>query len=201
ALPGDVLRRAGGQRPAPQVDDVAAEVDGDVDGVVDEPGALLRTLGGDEGRLVLAPRVEDVPRAGLDGDGEAEPLEQRRGLRDPAGEPGRERVEVLVVEGEGDALVPELGDDGEGVRQPVVGEPVRPVGQAHGHVGEIPFAAARNRGPAAMRPAAAPTAPPPATSAAWRGTMPRMPTPVARRAAAAVGVRTASAWARPTVAA
>ena len=106
-----------------------------------------------------------------------------------------------MVEGEGDTVVAEVGEHGERVGEPVVGEPVEAVAEAQPvHVGE-PFRVGGARGPATGAPSAraAPVSPADATRADCSGTMPRMPATVARRAVVAPGSDTAAACARPTL--
>ena len=61
-------------------------------------------------RGVLVPRVEQVAGAGLDDHAEAERGQPVRHRGDPAGQPGRVRVEVVVVQGERDPVVAEVGE-------------------------------------------------------------------------------------------
>src|SRR5699024_73884 len=151
--------------------------------------------------LVLVPRIEQIAGAGLDHRIQPQPGQlprQRGGLGANA---RGERVEMVMVEGECHAGVPELGDHLHRIAEAVVPETIRAVGQAQGHVGETTFAAARNSGVTALRAAAVPTRPARASSAACSGTMPWMPCRVAVRTAAAPGSAVASSCGRPTAAA
>ena len=69
-----------------------------------------------EGRRVLVPRVEQVARPGLDHHrrGRGRAAGRRRGPPRRA-RSGRERVQVVVVQGQRHALIAEVGDDGERV--------------------------------------------------------------------------------------
>lgn len=134
--------------------------------------------------MVLAPGIEDVPGAGLDGDGQAQGVEAACQLTGARREVGGEGVEVHVVEGEGDAVVTEVGQEGQGVGQPKVGQAVGAVGQAkrtrRGHVGLTFRDSRRAAGTRAISAAPVPGAPARAARAAWSGIMARIPLPTAR---------------------
>ena len=105
-----------------------------------------------------------------------------------------------MVEGERDAVVAEVGQHGERVAEPVVGEAVEAVAEAQpAHVGDPLRVADRAAHDSAPSASAVPASPADATSADCRGTIPRMPATVARRAVVAPGSLTAAAWARPTL--
>jgi hypothetical protein len=116
---------------------VGAEVGGHPDGPGEQAGAAGPVVGVriQQGRAVLAARVEHIAGARLHGDTEAERVQP---VRDPAGaggEVGGERVEVHVVEGQSDTVVAEVGEEGEGVVEPEVGETVGAVAEAEGGEG------------------------------------------------------------------
>ena len=81
-------------------------------------------------RLVLAAGVEQEACAGLDDHGEAQVLEATGDRVDLRPDVAAERVEVVVVEGEPDAVVPAVREERERVVQAVVGQPVRDVAVA-----------------------------------------------------------------------
>jgi hypothetical protein len=79
---------------------------------------------------MLAARIEQVARARLDDAAEAVPVQQagqRLGARNPT---LRHRVEVVVVQRERDAGIARIGDEGDGILQPVVGGAVGVEGEA-----------------------------------------------------------------------
>jgi hypothetical protein len=78
---------------------------------------------------VLAPRIEQEPRAGLDDDPEPRGPEQVADAMNFLAR-GGERIEVVPVEGQRDTVVPERGEDRDDVGQPVVREAVGVVPEA-----------------------------------------------------------------------
>ena len=121
---------------AEAVDRVGAEVGGDLDGPdeqVGAAGALVRVRV-EEGRAVLAPRVEYVAGAGLDGDAQAEFVQSAGEFVCAGSEVGGQRVQVHVVERQTDAVVAEVGEEGEGVVQAEVGQAVGAVARSGGGV-------------------------------------------------------------------
>ncbi len=111
---------------------VGPEVGGDADGADEEvgaAGAVLRVRV-EQGGTVLATRVEHVAGARLHGDAQTEGVQPRG---DPAGAGGEavgERVEMHVVERQADAVVPQVGKEGECVVETEVGEAVGAVPEA-----------------------------------------------------------------------
>ncbi len=90
----------------------------------------------DQRRVVLAVRVEQVPRAGLDDAPQPEPVQQPGDVLGLLDHVVGVRVEVVVVEGERDGGVAEVGDHPQRVVEAVVGEPVGAVAEVEaGHVG------------------------------------------------------------------
>ena len=86
--------------------------------------ARTRGVGGDEGRLVLGAGVEQVARAGLDDRAEFQPAQapgQLLRLRLPL---LGERVEMVVVEGQGYAGIARLGHQHQGIVEPVEAVPL-----------------------------------------------------------------------------
>ncbi len=73
---------------------------------------------------MLAARVEQEAGAGLDHQGQPELLRQRADAGGPGGQVRAEGVQVVVVERERAAVVAEVGDQAQGVVEPVVGEAV-----------------------------------------------------------------------------
>src|SRR5512132_3119768 len=73
--------------------------------------------------MMLLARVEDVPRARLDDDGEVEPVEQRA-RRAQLGVRGVIGGKVVRVRGERDGAIAELRDDVQRVLEPMMGEAV-----------------------------------------------------------------------------
>ncbi|CAM5259011.1 hypothetical protein SANTM175S_02063 [Streptomyces antimycoticus] len=114
---------------------------------------------------MLAPGVENVPGAGLDRDAEAEPLEVAGDAAGAGGEVRGERVEMHMVEGQRDAVVAEVGEEGEGIGQAEVGQAVGAVGEAQGfragtaHVALTFLDSRRATGISASSPAAVRCAP------------------------------------------
>jgi hypothetical protein len=140
ALPGGVRVGAVGDDAAEAVDGVGAEVGRDADGPgqqVDPAGPVVG-VGVEQGRAVLAARVEHIAGARLHRDAQTERVQP---VRDPAGAGGQvggERVEVHVVEGQSDTVVAEVGEEGERVVEPEVGETVGAVAEAEGREGGGP---------------------------------------------------------------
>jgi len=100
---------------------------------------LVRRVGVDEGGLVLAPRIEDEPRARLDDDGEIELFEQR--TRRAQLRVGRViRGEMIRVGREGDGAVAQLRDDVQRIVEPVMREAVGVVAESEGALGHQPVA-------------------------------------------------------------
>ena len=96
---------------------------------------------GDEGRLVLGTRIEQEAGAGLDHRAEAQllqPLGEAFGPRDPILGEG---IEMVVVEGEGDAAVAVRRHQLQRVVEAVRSAAVGVVGEAQAH-GVIPAAPA-----------------------------------------------------------
>ena len=140
--PVDVgLRHAGPERHR-----LGAEHVGEVAAAAQEVEPARAALGRrrDERRLVLGARVHEVARAGLDDDAEAELVAPRAHPLGPRRSVVGERVEVLHVEGERDAVVARVGEQRERVVEPVVGQAVGVVGVLH--------AAARSSAPTTCRP-------------------------------------------------
>lgn len=169
------------------------EVRGDPDGPHEQPGAGGPGVGVrvEEGGAVLAARVEDVAGAGLDGDLEAEGGQPLREALGAGAEVGFEGVEVHVVEGESDAVVAEVGEEGEGVVETQVGEAVGPVSEAQAHVGLTFLAIRRATGPRARTATAEAPEPDRAARAACSGIMARIPPPTARWVRGGDGLRAA----------
>lgn len=137
-FPRRVLVRAGRGDAAEAMHGVGAQVGGDPYGTQEEAGAAgaVVRVGVEEGGAVLAARVEHIAGARLHRDAQAERVQP---VRDPAGAGGQvvgERVEVHVVEGQADAVVAEVGEEGEGVVEAEVGEAVGAVAEAEGVRGE-----------------------------------------------------------------
>jgi hypothetical protein len=84
--------------------------------------------------MVLAARVDEVTPARLDDDRHTQRREPVGDLVDLAVNVRRVRIEMPSVQGQGHAVVAEVGEHGQGVVQPMVGEPVGPVREFH--VGE-----------------------------------------------------------------
>ncbi|CAM5699097.1 hypothetical protein SGRIM128S_09752 [Streptomyces griseomycini] len=108
------------------------EVGGDADGTDEEggaPGAVL-PVGIEQGGAVLAARVEYVARSRLHRHVQTERVQPSGDPAGAGGEVGGERVEVHVVEGQADPVVPEVGEEGEGVVEAQVGEAVGAVPEA-----------------------------------------------------------------------
>ena len=123
-------RHAGPEGDRLRLQDVA-----DVDGALEEadaPGPAFR-LRRQQRRLVLAARVEQEARPCLDDAAEpprAELARQRLGPPHPA---FRQRVEMLEVERQRHAVVAGLGDQRDGIAEPVVGRAIGVVGEAQRH--------------------------------------------------------------------
>src|SRR4051812_38412072 len=150
---------------------------------------------------MLAARVEQVAGAGLDRHRQPEVLEPVLQRRHPRGQPGRVRVQVMMVEGEGDRVVPVLGQERERVAEPVVAQPVGVVAiaqpaqvTAFRRNDEASGSSAAVASAAAVRPA-------PAVSAAVSGIIPPMPAATIRCWLAGLGSLVARAAARPIPAA
>ena len=106
---------------------------------------------------------------------------------DPAGQVGPVRVEMTMVESQGDAHVAEIGDHCERVLEPVIGEPVGAIPVAQAHVGDIHLARRRPSGAAAATARAAAGRPERAISAPCRAGRLVIPAPTAARMSLALG--------------
>ncbi len=80
---------------------------------------------------MLVARVEQETRAGLDRDGETESAQPIADDRELAHRIGIVRVESVMVEGEGDAAIAQLSEDGQGVVEMVVRETIGIVAETH----------------------------------------------------------------------
>ena len=138
-----------------------------------------------------------IPGPGLDDEPEPELVQPRREGADPAGQAGPVRVEMMMVEGQGDARVAEIGDHRERVLEPVIGEPVGAVAVAQAHVGDIHLARRRPSGAAAATARAAAGLPERAISAPCRAGRPVIPAPTAARMLLALGSDRARSCAAP----
>ena len=107
----------------PERDDGRLELHGDVDRARELAHAALAALG-EQRRVVLAARVEREAGAGLDHARELELVEQPPQRRGAAAHARRVGVEVDVVERERDAAVAAVGEQPDGVLEPVAGQPV-----------------------------------------------------------------------------
>ncbi len=119
---------------AEAVDRVGAEVGRDPHGS-DEEAAPARPVTGvrvQQGGAVFAARVEHVAGARLHRDAQSERVQPPRDPSGAGGEVRGEGVEVHVVEGQTDAVVAEVGEEGERVVEPEVGETVGAVAEAEG---------------------------------------------------------------------
>ena len=96
-----------------------------------EPDRALLGRGADERRLVFAAQVEDEARAGLDYAAHPVAGQLPGQSRDAHRQFGRARVEVVDVECECHAAITEIGEDLDGVLEPVVGEAVGVVAEEH----------------------------------------------------------------------
>lgn len=83
-------------------------------------------------RLVLVARVQQMARAGLDHAAQLEPIEQPADAVDLASSLVRERVEMIVIQRQRDAVRLRVGDQ-QGVVQPVVRRAVGASGEAQVH--------------------------------------------------------------------
>ncbi|GJE41972.1 hypothetical protein AEGHOMDF_1142 [Methylobacterium soli] len=131
--------------PGPERDRLGFQDGADVDRPLQEadPAGARRGIGRHQGRLVLVLRIEEEAGPRLDHGAEAEALQA---ARHPLGLPRpflREGVEMVDVEGERHAVISGLGDQLEGVVQPVVGGPVGVVGEAERHAA-CPLSCSRN---------------------------------------------------------
>src|SRR5690606_17113061 len=174
------------------------QVRGDLSGPTQEvhPGSGLV---GPQGRLTLAPRVEQETRAGLHHDAEPQFGQSRRDTTGLCRHVVGERVQMRVIQRQRHSRVTEIGDDGQGVVEPVVGETVGAVTESQSaHVGLTFLASRRANGRTVTRNAAERTAPYRAATVACSGTMPWIPAFVAWRACRADGSRSAAYWAPPT---
>lgn len=192
-LPGRVRWGLGWGDAAEAVHGVGAEVGGDVDGPQQQPGAGgagLRVRV-EEGRAVLAARVEDITGPRLDGHAEPQSAEPVRHVPGAGGEIRGQGIEVHVVEGEADAVVAEVREESQGVVQAEVGEPVGAVAEADRHVRLTFRASVRARGTRPMTASPVPAAPARAASTAWSGIIARMPLPTARWVRGGDGLRVA----------
>ena len=88
------------------------------------------------GRYVLDPRRKHEPTLVSDDHTEAVAAQECGHLGCSGGELGRERVEVGVVERERDPVVAEVGEHGQRIAQPVVGEAVEAISEAQTHVAD-----------------------------------------------------------------
>lgn len=164
---------------------------------------------------MFAARVEYVAGAGLHGDAQTERVQPPGEAAGAGGEVVGEGVEVHVVEGQADAVVAEVGEEGQGVVEAEVGEavgavaeaervgggtvsgPVRTLFRVPAHV-MLTFLMAdlfANHRPAGARAATrrdVALAPERAASAAWSGIVARMPPPTARRVSGGEGL--SAAW-------
>lgn len=122
---------AGREDAAEAVHGMRAEVGRDPDGPQQEsdPGGPVLGVRVEQGRAVLAARIEDVAGPGLDGHTEPQLAEAPGDPGGTGGQVGGERVEVHVVEGQPDAVVAEIGEQPEGVVEPQIGEAVGAVPQ------------------------------------------------------------------------
>lgn len=137
-VPGRVGIGARGCDAAEAVDGVGTEVGGDPDGAdqeVDAAGAVVR-VGVQQGGSVLAARVEYIAGAGLHGDVQTERVQALCKAAGAGGEVRGEGVEVHVVERQADAVIAEVGEEGESVVETEVGEAVGAVAEAEGDAGE-----------------------------------------------------------------
>lgn len=107
---------------------------------VDASGTVVR-VGVQQGGTVFAPGVEHIAGARLHGDRQPELVQPVREAAGAGGQVRRERVQVHVVEGQPDAVVAEVGEEGEGVVETEVGEAVGSVAEAEG----VGFGGARGR--------------------------------------------------------
>ena len=129
-LPGGVGVDAGRADPGPERDRLGAQVGADRA----PPGAGSRSGGRGRRRAAASARACATGRAGSGRRSRSpRPSPSRSSTAgdrgDPAGQVRRERVEVVVVQGQRDAVVAEVGDDGERVVEPVVGEAVGAVAE------------------------------------------------------------------------
>ena len=118
---------AGRHGARPERDDGRLELHGDVDRARELADAALAALG-EQRRVVLAARVEREAGAGLHDAGELELVEQPPQRGGAAAHAGRVGVEVDVVERQRDAAVAAVGEQPDGVLEPVAGQPVGDVG-------------------------------------------------------------------------
>jgi hypothetical protein len=183
--------------PGPAGDRLGAQVGADSHGPAQKLQALFPVVV-QERRRVLAPRVEQVSRAGLDHHREVEPAQQIGGAGNLPGGVRRERVQVVMIQRERHAGVAELGDHRERVGQPVVGEAVGAVAEAQpAHVADTFRTRAAATGAASATRAPGAAAPARAASAPCRAGNAVMPAPTALRTVGAAGSVRTAAWARP----
>ena len=90
-------------------------------------------MGGYEGRLVLAARIEQEAGAGLYNGAEAQLFETVRQVLGAADEMRSEGVEVVVIQGERHPIVAGLGDEVERVVEAMVLDAVGVVGEPQAH--------------------------------------------------------------------
>lgn len=168
---------------------------------------------------MLAARVEDIARTCLHGDVQPERVQSARCAAGAGGDVRGERVEVHVVERQSDAVVAEIGQQGERVVEAQIGEAVGAVaeaewwqGRARGRGFQLPgalpgiapvasvsevqvmltrLASRRATGARAAVISAVAVAPERAMRAAWRGMVARMPAPTARWVSGGDGLREA----------
>lgn len=127
-VPGAGLVHGARAYPGPERDRLGAEVGADRDRPAQELDPQRRVVV-QQGRGVLAPRVEQVAGPGLDHQPQVQFGEPVAECRHPGRQRGRERVQVVVVEGQRHPLVAQVGDDPQGVVEPVVGEAVGAVAE------------------------------------------------------------------------
>jgi len=138
---GDVAVEAGARHAGPEGHRFGAQHGAHVHRALEEGDAPRAAFGriGQQRRLVLLARVEQEARAGLDHRAEAPGREvARQGLR--AALPAFfERVEVVVVQRQRHAVVPDVGDQRDRVAQAVVRRAVGVVGVAQRRPHAAPF--------------------------------------------------------------
>lgn len=108
---------------------LGAQVRGDAHGTQQQVDPALGSFGGHHRRLVFAPGIQHVPAAGLDDDGETEPLQPPRQPSQAVRQVVGERVELTWIESQSDALVAQIREHGQGVFQGVIAEAVGAVSE------------------------------------------------------------------------